>query len=126
MRAKLPRIAVLGGLLLLVANGLVWGGHVYWRSQGMEELWAVRAQIDTLATQLDEDDHWVETRARLMEEYSQHQEFAARLAARGRRARAYTMLVAAYNERVSYLYRRFYLAPLPAPEPPVIQHRDSP
>ena len=40
---------------------------------------------------------------------------------RGRRVRAHAALVEAYNRRVEALYRRFYLAPLPAPPPPVVK-----
>ena len=81
-------------------------------------------QIEALAVQLAEDDDWVERNSRLTQQYSQHDQFASRIEARGRRRTAHNALVDSYNEQVRWLYRRFYLALTPAPEPPLRERWD--
>ena len=75
--------------------------------------------------QIAEDDAWIASNSDLMQEYGQPDRYAARLQARGRRAAAHKALVDTYNEQLSSIYRRFYLAPLPAPDPPVRAHLDG-
>ena len=109
---------------LLVLDLAAWGVHVQWRDAAMEKLGPVSDQIDTLATQLAEDDEWIERNSRLTQQYSQHDQFAGRIEGRGRRRTAHNALVDAYNEQVEWLYRRFYVAPLPAPDPPFRERWD--
>lgn len=107
--------AALGGDLLL------WAGHVVWREAAMRELEPLAGQIEALAEQIAEDDAWLSKNQRLLQGYGQHGELARRLAERGRRAEAHAALVEAYDRRVRKAYRRFYLAPVPAPRPPILQ-----
>jgi hypothetical protein len=104
---------------LLVLDLAAWAGHVRWRDRAMTELATITEQVDLLATRLAEDDAWIERNSRLTQQYAQQHRFAARVEARGRRRTAHDALVDAYNARVMHLYRRFYLAPLPAPAPPL-------
>ncbi len=120
------RRALLVGLVTLVAADLaLWGAHVVWRSSALVELRPVAEQAAKLAEQLAEDDRWLEVNAGLMQEYGQPARFAARAQARARRTAAHRALVDAYNEQVTRLYRRFYLAPVPAPRPPTLPHLDT-
>lgn len=96
-----------------------WAVHVQWRDAAIEKLGIVTDQIEALAEQLAEDDDWVERNSRLTQQYSQHDMFASRIEARGRRRTAHNALVDSYNEQVRWLYRRFYLALTPAPAPPL-------
>jgi hypothetical protein len=116
-RALVITIGILATLLVL--DLATWGVHVQWRDAGIEKLGPVTDQIDTLAIQLAEDDDWIERNSRLTQQYSQHTQFADRIEARGRRRAAYNALVDGYNEQIRWIYRRFYLAPLPAPETPL-------
>jgi len=109
---------------LLVLDLASWGVHVQWRDAAVEKLDVVTEQIETLATQLAEDDEWIERNSRLTQQYSQHDQFAGRIEGRGRRRTAHNALVDAYNEQVEWLYRRFYVAPLPAPDPPFRERWD--
>ena len=104
---------------LLVLDLAAWAGHVRWRNRAMMELATITEQADLLATQLADDDAWIERNSRLTQQYAQQNRFAARVEARGRRRTAHDALVDAYNARVLRLYRRFYLAPVPAPDPPL-------
>ncbi len=115
---RLGRIA-LGALATLVILDLAgWAIHVKWRTAALEELTPVTDQIDRLAAELTEDDEWIERKARLAQQYAEHDQFTERIEARGRRRVAHNALVDAYNGQVARLYRRFYLAPMPAPDPP--------
>lgn len=124
-RRRAARIAatVLAGLLAL--DLAAWAAHVRWRDAAMAELAPVTEQVEILAAQLAEDDEWIERNSRLTQQYSQHDQFTARLEGRGRRRTAHDALVDAYNARVLRLYRRFYLAPLPAPDPPLKARWDA-
>ncbi len=123
MSGSLSRRA--GVVLLALVVGLVvvdlaaWGAHVRWRTASAASLDPVTQQIDRLAAQLAEDDEWIERNARLTQQYAVHDQFAERLESRGRRRVAYNALVDAYNDEIVRLYTRFYLAPMPAPSPPV-------
>ena len=113
-------------LLLIVSAALagdviLWTGHVLWRTRGLEDLDPFREQIEALAEQVAADDAWIARNQRLLQGYGQHEELARRITERGRRARAYSALVEAYNRRVERLYHRFYWAPLPTPRPPVVE-----
>lgn len=119
MGKRLGRIALGALLTLIVLDLAAWGIHVQWRTAAMGELTPVTTQIDRLAVELAEDDEWIERKARLAQQYSEHDQFTERIEARGRRRVAHNALVDAYNGQVTRLYRRFYLAPMPAPEPPV-------
>lgn len=115
---RLGRIA-LGVLVTLVVLDLAgWAVHVQWRTAALGELTPVTDQIDRLAAELAEDDEWIERKSRLAQQYAEHDQFTERIESRGRRLVAHNALVDAYNEQVARLYRRFYLAPMPAPEPP--------
>ena len=115
---RLGRIA-LGALATLVVLDLAtWAVHVQWRMAALEELTPVTDQIDRLAVELAEDDEWIERKSRLAQQYAEHDQFTERIESRGRRRVAHNALVDAYNGQLALLYSRFYLAPLPAPEPP--------
>ncbi len=105
----------------LVADGVLWSAHVLWRNRALEGLDPLLAQIDSLAEGIAADDAWISKNQRLLQGYGQHEELSRRVTERGRRARAYSALVEVYNRRVETLYRRFYLAPVPAPRPPLLQ-----
>jgi len=118
-RTRVLVIAISVLATLLVVDLAAWGVHVQWRNASMEKLGPVADQIETLETQLAEDDDWIERNSTLTQQYSQHNQFAARIEARGRRRAAHNALVDGYNEQIRWIYRRFYLAPVPAPEPPL-------
>ena len=104
---------------LLVLDLAAWGVHVQWRDAAMEKLGPVSDQIETLATQLAEDDEWIARNSRLTQQYSQHSQFADRIEARGRRRAGHNALVDGYNEQIRWIYRRFYLALTPGPDLPL-------
>lgn len=109
-----------------VADALLWSAHVVWRDAAMRDLAPLVGRIEALADQIAADDAWISRNRRLLQGYGQHEELARRMSGRGRRARAYAALVDAYNRRVAVLYRRFYIAPLPAPAPPMLEALPSP
>lgn len=118
-RSLLGRILLTLLTLLIVADLGAWGLHVWWRDRALERLEPVVRQMDRLEGEVRRDDAWIERNSRLAQEYAQHGDFAQRVAARGRRVRTHDALVESYNEQLRYVYRRFYLAPLPAPHPPL-------
>ena len=109
---------------LLVLDLATWAVHVQWRDAAVEKLGIVTDQIEVLAVQLAEDDEWIERNSRLTQQYSQHDQFASRIEARGRRRTTHNALVDSYNEQIRWLYRRFYLALAPAPEAPLRERWD--
>jgi hypothetical protein len=109
---------------ILVLDLATWAVHVQWRDAAIERLGIVTEQIETLAAQLAEDDDWIERNARLTQQYSQHDQFASRIEARGRRRTAHNALVDSYNEQARWLYRRFYLALTPTPQAPLRERWD--
>ena len=126
MKSGKKRLGGLGVAVLALFTVIdlgAWAVHVRWRDTSMEELTPVVDQIDILVAQLDEDAGWFERNGRLTQQYSEHEQFAARLEAQGRRRTTHNALVDAYNEQVLRLYTRFYLAPLPAPTPPFRERR---
>jgi hypothetical protein len=101
-----------GTLLFIVVVAVggdlaLWGGHVLWRDR-----------IDSLEATISEDDTWISRNERLTQGYGRHRDYAERLVLLAQRTRAHDVLVETYNTRVRGLYRRFYLAPAPAPTPP--------
>ena len=104
---------------LLVLDLAAWAAHVRRRKAGMAKLAPIAEQVEIFAQQLAEDDEWIARNSRLAQQYSQHDEFARRIEARGRRHAAHNALVDAYNAQVLRLFRRYYVAPLPAPDPPL-------
>ena len=114
---RLTRVLLTLALLLLAMDVTVWFGHVLWRDSNLGGLDPLVGHIERLAEQVAADDDWIEKNHRLLEGYGQHDEYAARLVERGRRATAHNALVRAYNSRVVELHRRFYFAPLPPPQP---------
>jgi hypothetical protein len=118
-KKRLAGIGIAAVVLCIIIDLGAWAVHVQWRDASMEELTPVVDQIDILATQLAEDADWFERNGRLTQQYSEHEQFTARLEAQGRRRTTHDALVDAYNEQVLRLYARFYLAPLPAPAPPL-------
>ncbi len=119
MGKHLGRIALGALLTIIVLDLAAWAVHVQWRTAAMGELTPVTDQIERLAAELAVDDEWIQRKARLAQQYAEHDQFTERIEARGRRRVAHNALVDAYNGQVARLYRRFYLVPMPAPEPPV-------
>ena len=116
-RKRLVRLALGILVAILVLDLAAWAAHVQWRNAALGELTPVTDQIENLAVQLAEDDEWIERNSRLTQQDSQHDQYTGRIEARGRRRVAHNALVDAYNEQLVRLYRRFYLAPMAAPEP---------
>jgi len=108
------------------ADVLLWSGHVVWRDAAMRDLAPLVGQIEALADEIAAEDAWISRNRRVLQGYGLHAELARRMSDRGRRARAYAALVDTYNRRVQVLYRRFYIAPLPAPRPPILETLSSP
>jgi hypothetical protein len=113
-------LIVLAVSVALAGDVIVWSGHVLWRDRALEALDPVLEQIEALAEAVAADDAWISKNQRLLQGYGQHEELARRMTERGRRSRVHAALVEAYNGRVERIYRRFYLAPVPAPRPPVV------
>lgn len=106
--------------LVVVADLGAWGVHLVQRGRAVRELEPVAAQLDSLRERIAEDDRWIDQNSRLMEGYGQHAEYAQRLSLRARRARAHDALVEVHNARLTEAYRRrYFVAPLPAPPPPL-------
>lgn len=106
-------------VLVLVVDLALWTGHVLWRGREVRALAPMLQRIEALEEDIAGDDDWIGRNERLAQGYGQHREYAERLALRGQRARAQARLVEAYNDRIRRIYRRFYLAPVPAPDPPL-------
>jgi hypothetical protein len=112
-----------GTLLFIVVVAVggdlaLWGGHVLWRDRALQRLSPMLEQIDSLEATISEDDTWISRNERLTQGYGRHRDYAERLVLLAQRTRAHDVLVETYNTRVRGLYRRFYLAPAPAPTPP--------
>jgi hypothetical protein len=112
-----------GTLLFIVVVAVggdlaLWGGHVLWRDRALQRLSPMLEQIDSLEATISEDDTWISRNERLTQGYGRHRDYADRLVLLAQRTRAHDVLVETYNTRVRGLYRRFYLAPAPAPTPP--------
>jgi hypothetical protein len=113
-----------GALLLIVVLAVggdlaLWGAHVIWRDRAVQRLAPMLEQIDSLEATVSEDEDWLSRNERLTQGYGRHRDFADRLVLLAQRTRAHEVLVETYNGRLRSLYRRFYLAPAPAPTPPL-------
>jgi hypothetical protein len=119
MTRKTARTWLIALVLALAADLALWTGHVLWRGREVRALAPILQRIEALEADIAGDDDWIGRNERLAQGYGRHQEYAERLALRGQRARAHARLVEAYNDRILRIYRRFYLAPLPPPNPPL-------
>jgi hypothetical protein len=113
-------------VLALGVDLALWAGHVVWRGRALDALTPIVERIEALEADISADEEWLGRNERLAQGYGRHREYAERLTLRAQRAQARAALVDAYNDRVRRLYRRFYLAPVRAPQPPLRSSEPTP
>lgn len=118
MKGSSRRALLVFVVAVLLGDLALWGGHVLWRDRALQRLSPMLEQIESLEAAISEDDTWISRNERLTQGYGRHRDYADRLVLRAQRTQAHDVMVETYNGRVRGLYRRFYLAPTPAPTPP--------
>jgi hypothetical protein len=118
MKRSTTGVFILVAFVAVAGDLALWAGHVLWRNRALQRMSPMLEQIDSLEATISEDDTWIRRNERLTQGYGRHRDYADRIVLRAQRTRAHDVMVDAYNRRVRSLYRRFYLAPAPAPTPP--------